>query len=296
MTIRHFRIFIAVCNTLSMTQAAKILYMTQPSISQAISELEVHYGLRLFERLGRRLSLTAGGERLLAYARQMTALDSRIESAMRSFSTTCPLRIGASVTIGETLLIPILQKLQNKNTALQIISEIHNTTELEDMVEADKLDIALVEGAIHTTTLTALPFADDELVLVVSSQYSGVKETASLTPLERCGHFSFFMREEGSGTRILFEQTMLAHHIPIHIAGVYNNTASIKQAVLSGLGAAVLSRRLVGKELQEHSLMEIPLRGISLHRVFHIIYHKDKYLSPALQEFINTCQAISPGI
>ena len=295
MTIRHFRIFIAVCDTLSMTHAAKTLYMTQPSISQAISELETHYGLRLFERLGRRLRLTAGGEKLLAYARQMTALDSRIESAMRSFSAIYPLRIGASVTIGETLLIPILKKLQNKNTSQQIISEIHNTSELEDMIEADKLDIALVEGALHTATLTAISFAEDELVLVVSPQYNLIKSAAPLA-LEHCTDFRFFMREEGSGTRNLFEQTLLAHHIPIHIAGVYNNTASIKQAVLSGLGAAVLSRRLVGKELQEHSLMEIPLRGISLHRVFHIIYHKDKYLSPALQEFIDICHAVASGL
>ncbi|MCI1750049.1 MAG: LysR family transcriptional regulator [Megasphaera cerevisiae] len=295
MTIRHFRIFIAVCDTLSMTHAAKTLYMTQPSISQAISELETHYGLRLFERLGRRLRLTAGGEKLLAYARQMTALDSRIESAMRSFSAIYPLRIGASVTIGETFLIPILKKLQNKNTSQQIISEIHNTTELEDMIEADKLDIALVEGALHTATLTAISFAEDELVLVVSPQYNLIKSAAPLA-LEHCTDFRFFMREEESGTRNLFEQTLRAHHIPIHIAGVYNNTASIKQAVLSGLGAAVLSRRLVGKELQEHSLMEIPLRGISLHRVFHIIYHKDKYLSPALQEFIDICHAVASGL
>ena len=287
MTIRHFHIFMTVCETLSMTQAAKVLYMTQPSVSQAVAELEAHYGVRLFERLGRRLSLTAAGERLLGYARQAAALDSRIESAMRSSSESLPLRIGASVTIGETLLIPILKRMREKEARRPVVSEIHNTAELARMVEQDQLDAALVEGAVRADFLRMIPFAEDELVLVTAPGYG--PDSAVMTPM-RCGELSFFLREAGSGTRSLFEETMAALHIPLRVSGVYNNTASIKQAVLAGLGAAVLSRRLVVRELAAGTLQERDVEGMAMRRLFQIIHHKDKYMSPPLSSLIRICR------
>lgn len=75
MTLRHLRIFIAVCDEHGMTRAAEKLHITQPSVTQAVRELEEHYGLLLFERLGRRLYLTAAGEELLHYARHIVQLD-----------------------------------------------------------------------------------------------------------------------------------------------------------------------------------------------------------------------------
>src|SRR5690554_380974 len=104
MTFRHLKIFIAVCDTLNMTAAAKSLYMSQPAVSQAIGELEDYYGVRLFERLSRKLYLTQAGEKLLGYARHMIRMNEDIEKEMKSLQETGLIRLGASVIIGATVL------------------------------------------------------------------------------------------------------------------------------------------------------------------------------------------------
>ena len=131
MTLRHLSVFLVVCEENSMTGAAKRLHMTQPSVSQTIRELEDDYEVCLFERLGRRLYITPAGQSLLSYARQILSLTSQAEQALHSFSRTAPVRIGASVTIGEVFLVELLRHLKKGSPAQETLSEIRNTSELE---------------------------------------------------------------------------------------------------------------------------------------------------------------------
>ena len=101
MTLRHFRIFLAVCETLNMTQAARQLHISQPSVTQAIHEMENHYGLMLFERLGRHIYLTAAGESLKQYAYQILSLCQQAEDSMTAMQHQLPIRLGVSITIGD---------------------------------------------------------------------------------------------------------------------------------------------------------------------------------------------------
>ena len=94
-----------------MTKTAEKLHMTQPSVSQAIHEIEDHYKVRLFERLGRNLFITDAGNNLLTYARHFVNLSTEIENAMQKFGKQYMIRIGASVTIGECVLIDLIKKL-----------------------------------------------------------------------------------------------------------------------------------------------------------------------------------------
>ena len=159
MTLRHLSVFLAVCEENSMTGAAKRLHMTQPSVSQTIKELEEAYEVCLFERLGRRLHITPAGQSLLAYGRQILSLTAQAEQALHSFSRTAPVRIGASVTIGEIFLVELLQQLKSRHPAQEILSEIHNTSELEHMLLRDDIDLALVEGDISSPYLLSSPFS-----------------------------------------------------------------------------------------------------------------------------------------
>lgn len=284
MTLRHFQIFLHVCDEDGMTRAAEKMHISQPSVSQAIKELEEHYQVRLFERLGKRLFLTAAGQELMHYARHVISLTTQAEFALRGFSALSPLRIGATLSIGESVFIPLLSRLKEKLPRQPIFSRIHNTATLEQYLLQDELDIALVEGTITSEYLQEIPFMDDELLLVAAL---GIAARLTLDDLATC---DFIMREEGSGTRNLFEQVMHEQGITPHIVGVYNNSASIKQAVIAGLGITALSSQLVEKEIRDGSLIELTVPDIRFKRNFRLVHHVNKYITPTLQLFIDLCQ------
>jgi DNA-binding transcriptional LysR family regulator len=256
--------------------------MTQPSVSQAVRELEEHYGILLFERLGRKLFLTAAGEELTQYARHLVQLAVQTEAAMQSFRQECHIRVGASVTVGEAILVELLVRAKSELPEVEVLAEVHNTSELEHMLLKDELDIALVEGKITSPYLKEQVFMQDELVFLAAPEVAG-QQGWEAADLSRTG---FFVREEGSGTRRLFEQEMAAHAIPFHIAGVFNNTETIKKAVRAGLGLTVISRRSAKEELAAGVLQEFMVPGIRFRRNFRFVYHKNKFLPQGLKQFM----------
>lgn len=287
MTLRHFQIFISVCDEQGMTQAAQKLHISQPSISQAVKELEEHYQVRLFERLGKKLFLTPAGQELLHYARHIISLSAQTEKTLRSFSLAAPIRLGATLSIGESIFIDIITRLKKAMPEQEAYSHVHNTAALEDALLRDELDAALVEGSITSAYLTQIPFLEDELIFIISP--------ALLPPegftREQLTELPFILREKGSGTRNLFEHVMNQHHLQCHVTGSYNNTESIRQAVAAGLGISAISSRLVAKELQEGKLASFTIPGITFRRSFRIVYHKNKYLTAGLKTFIDLCKS-----
>ena len=290
MTLRHFTIFIAVCENLNMTKAAATLHMTQPSVSQAIHELEEHYQLRLFERLGHRLFLTRSGHCLLDYANQILSLNRQAESAMKALQERYTLRIGASVTVGESVLIDLLFLAAKLQPQQKILSEVHNTAELEAMLLKDNLDLALVEGDIRSEYIKAIPFMHDELIFIASPD-NPLTHYKKVQPADLSGQ-AFFVRKSGSGTRKLFEDVMANHHLAYEVIGTYNNAETLKKAVMAGLGISVISRRAVQQELAAGKLASFTVDTLTFQRTFRIVYHRNKYLSPEMTGIIQLCHEL----
>ena len=286
MTLRHFRIFQSVCRAGGMTAAASALHISQPSVSQAIRELEEHYGTALFDRFGRQLHLTPAGRALLGYATHILALEHQAGEAMRGFATESPIAVGATLSIGESVFVPLLTAFRAAHPETKIFSRIGNTHELETRLLADELDVALIEGDITSPYLTARPFLDDELVFLAAPTRGLLGEVAS----EAIAGAPFFLREEGSGTRELFVSAMKAAGIPFETAGVYNNSASILQAVAADFGLAALSRRIAAPYLTDGRLASFTVPGVVFRRTFRVVCHQSKYLTPALRAFLAFCE------
>ncbi|MCR5834632.1 MAG: LysR family transcriptional regulator [Selenomonadaceae bacterium] len=286
MTLRHLNIFLQVCDEDGMTRAAEKMHISQPSVSQAIHELEEHYNVRLFERLGKKLFITNAGRELQEYARHIIGLTEQTESALRNFSAVSPLRVGATLSIGESIFIPFLGKFKEIMPNIPVQSRIHNTATLEEYLLRDELDIALVEGKIQSEYLKEIPFMDDELIFIDAPDGSKRHDKDEINLM------SFITREEGSGTRNLFEQVMAMHQIVPKIVGVYNNSDSIKKAVAAHLGVAVLSERVVGDELAQGKLIEFKVDDIRFERNFRIVYHRNKYLTDSIKKFLEICRAV----
>jgi len=287
MTIRHFKIFVAVCDTMNMTAAAGSLYMSQSAVSQAIAELEKFYDTRLFERLSRKLYLTQAGEKLLGYARHMVRMSADIEKDMKSMQGTGSIRIGASVTVGATVLPDLVSKFLKTNPDTKIEAFEDNTEQIQRRLLTDKTDIGIVEGEITSPDILSTPFMSDELVLICNSGHRFAGLTA-ITPGE-LENENFIIREQGSGTRKTFEDVMMAHQLSWKAAWTCSNADTIKAAVIAGLGVSVISRRAAAKEAESGELIIRPIEGIRFFRTFKIIYHKNKYLTVLMRKFIDLC-------
>lgn len=293
MTLRHFKIFLQVCDSGNMTAAAEILHIAQPSISQAIGELERHYHVKLFERLGRRLFLTAAGQKLLTYARHIVHLQQEADGAMRALETSGQLRVGASVTVGAYLLPELLTAFHAEYPQVELFSWVNNTKVIEAKLLADELDIAVVEGELHTAALAELPIWEDELVLVCAPQHPLAALAA--VHLEQVAEYPLVVREEGSGTRELFDSVLRSRGLTSKLAGVYNSAEAIKAVVEAGLGITIISQLTVAKERQAGRLTTVTLADVSLKRQFRLVYHKNKFVSPLLQAWMEMCQGWGQG-
>jgi len=285
-SLRHLNIFVQVCDEGSMTAAARKLYMAQPSVSQAIAELERDYQTRLFERLGHRLILTVAGQKLLTYARHIIHLSEQARQEIGDLNRQGLVRVGCSVTVGTCVLNELLSAFLQRHPHTRVVPVVDNTEVIESMLHLDQIDLALVEGRLRSPDLHSETFMEDELVLVCPPGHPWAQRTqVNAADLQQQG---FIVREQGSGTRELFETVMAAHNIAWQVAGVFNNAESIKQTVQAGLGLTVISRLAVKAEVARGELVQVPIAGVRFQRHFRLALHRNKFVSPALQQFIAT--------
>ncbi len=291
MTLRHLRVFITVADLGNMTQAAKKLFVAQPSVSQTIKELEEYYDIRLFERLSKKLYITEEGKQLLNYARHIVSLFDEMEQKMRQSTESSTLKIGASITVGTCILSELYARFLSNYPNVDVESVVDNTTVIEDMVLKSELDFGLVEGPIHSKFIVSKPFMDDELILVCGSEHP-FRDKKSVTVDELSG-VNFILREKGSGTRELFESTMISKGIDLNVNWTCNSAEAIKNAVISNMGVSVISKMLVNNELKNGRLFHIKIDKVEFKRKFNIIYHRNKYISKPISEFWDLCLSLN---
>ncbi|NLZ92612.1 MAG: LysR family transcriptional regulator, partial [Firmicutes bacterium] len=201
MTIRHLRIFIEVVKSGSMSAAAAKLYISQPTVSQAIRELEEHYGVLLFNRLNRRLYITDAGKKLFSYAQTVVKQFDDLEEKMFSLNKKEKIKIGSTITVGESILSDIINRFTKKEPTIEVYSYMNNTQVIENKLLKSEIDIGIVEGKIKSPDLISMPEVEDYLVLICSTKHPFAKR--KIIKLPELANESFAMREKGSGTREL---------------------------------------------------------------------------------------------
>lgn len=284
MTIRHLRIFIEVVDSGKMSTAAERLFISQPTVSQAIRELEEHYGGLLFERLSKKLYITAKGQKLLSYARNVVKQFDDMEEAMAYDNYVKKIRIGATHTVGDCILSDVINAFRKNNPQTETYSYVNNTKSIEEKLLKSELDIGIVEGKVKSPDLISIPEVNDFLVLICSTKHPFAKK--KIIKLEELENESFAMREQGSGTRELFERYMLENGMQIKIALEGNSSASIKKAVIENQCLAVISVRLVEEEIKDRKIHVIQNTDRDWDRFFSIVYHKNKVVTDEMKNLI----------
>lgn len=284
MTIRHLKVFIAVAETGKMSAAAEKLYISQPSVSQAIRELESHYQVLLFERLSKKLFITETGKRLYSYAKPVISQFDLLEENMIHEARQEHLRIGGTITLGSSLLSYIVRDLKEACPDITLYSYVNNTKIIEQKLLNMDLDVAIVEGQVKHPDLVSTPLIHDMLVLACGSRhpFAGLQTL----PVDALSDQDFVMRELGSGTRELFEAFLSHHRLRIHTTFEESTPDAIRNAIKINNCLSVLSIRLLEKDIRNKDIYVFTHSGHEWDRWFSFVYHKDKYLSPAIQKLL----------
>ena len=282
MTLRHLLIFMTVAEQGSMSAAARALYLSQPTVSQAIHELENHYNGLLFERFGKKLYLTDRGKLLLPQAKELIHSFQHLEEMMLNQGQSPTLKLGSTITVGTCLTPDLILELRQAFPDLNIYSYVSNTRDIEKKLLRSELDAAVVEGEIQSSDLVALPIIDDTLVLAVGKEHP-FYDKKYLT-VQELNHQKYAVREAGSGTRQLFEDFAVRHGISYEIAWEANSPGTLLNAVLNDQILSVMSLRLMEPEIKKQSVHVFYQEQGEWNRKFKLVYHKNKFLTPAVYE------------
>jgi len=281
---------LAVCDSgFHTTKAAEALHMTQPAVSLAIKELEQYYGVALFDRIGRRLQITPAGQRFREYASHIKTTFDEMEKGMRNWDAFGVLRVGTSITIGSQFLPSYVRAFYNRYPGTEVRAVIGPSEMLEQKILNNELDFALIEGVCHIPAFVTEEYMEDRLTVICPLE-SGFCQGQELS-LEEFRRQKFLLREKGSGTREVFDQVVEQAGFSVDPVWEAMSTTALVNAVINGLGIAVLPHRMIIRPLELGLFTAVRVKGVDFCRKFQIIYHRDKFLTTSAKMFLDLCRS-----
>lgn len=271
MTLTQLRTFLAIVETGSVHAAADQLFVTQSAVSASVTALQRSLGIQLVRRDGRGLRLTEAGAIYADYVRRMLGLldEASTAAAAKADPERGLLRMAAVTTAGEQILPRLLASFRRLHPRIGIQLEVGNRERVRTLLERREVDLVLSGRPAPSREITVLGVRPHELIIVASKE--AVHHNGQHHLLEWADRQTWLLREQGSGTRDITDKFLatleLAH--PPRTLTVGSN-AAIRQAVIAGLGATLISRDAVSRELGDGSLVEVPLPGTPLPRDWHL--------------------------
>ncbi|WPU99543.1 LysR substrate-binding domain-containing protein [Mucilaginibacter sp. cycad4] len=289
----RLKVFYTVAQRLSFTKAASELFITQPAVTKHIKELEQQLSVQLFKRNGNNISLTTAGKILEKYAEKIfqTYTDLETELAQLNNLEAGTLHIGASTTVAQTILPKLLALFKKTYPKVTFNFIQANTDQISQLVLAEKIDIAIVEGAAHSPQLSYTDFVKDEIVLVTSAN-NKLSKKAEITP-KQLPAIPLVLREAGSGTLDVIFNALAAVQInpkDLNIEIQLESSIAIKQYLLYSETATFLSIQSVVSELKYNELTIIDVKGLEIFRTFQFIQLHGKH-SKLIELFKRFCLA-----
>lgn len=284
-TLRQLDVFAEVLKSGSTTQASQMLALSQSAVSAALTDLENQLGVKLFDRVGKRLVVNEHGR--LLYPRVVALLDQALEIEQLFHEDKGAIRVYASSTIGNYILPAVIARYRKSWPDLPLEMKVGNSQDVINAVADFRVDVGLIEGPCHSAEIIAEPWLEDELVVFAAPDSPLAHQPVTLEALAAA---PWILREKGSGTREIVDYLLLAHLPQFHLEMELGNSEAIKHAVRHGLGISCLSRRVIAEQLQSGSLVEVRAPLPRLVRTLWRIHHRQKHLSSALTRFLDFCQ------
>ena len=270
----RLKVFQSVAKNLSFTKASQELFISQPAITKHIQELENFYQARLFERQGSKILLTEAGRLLLRHSEKILDDYKQLEYEIHLLHNEYigELRLGASTTIAQYVLPPLLANFISQFPQINLSLLNGNSRGVETALQEHRIDLGLVEGIFRLPNLKYTLFLEDELVAVVHSNSKLIKSD-EITPQDLL-NIPLVLRERGSGTLDVFERALLQHNLKLSSLNVLmylGSTESIKLFLEHTDCMGIVSIRSVHKKLVAGRLRVIEIKEMSMNREFHFV-------------------------
>ncbi|MBA3947045.1 MAG: LysR family transcriptional regulator [Herpetosiphonaceae bacterium] len=267
----------------------------QSSVTTQIQALEADLGVPLFDRLGKRVQLTDAGVRLLRYADQvLTLMDEARQAVTGGDEPTGSLTISAPETLCTYRLPQVLHRFRARYPQVRLIFQPNPCMEIRRRVTEGLLDIAfLLDELVQSSSLVVTPLVVEPLVVVAAPDHPLAQ--ADAVHASDLADASFFFTELGCSYRTMFEQALSASGYYPATTFEFWSVEAIKHCVMVGLGVSVLPAMSVATELAQGRLIALPWRDRQLEVVTQVVWHKDKWMSPALRAFLEvTYEVLNP--
>ncbi|MET0285849.1 MAG: LysR substrate-binding domain-containing protein [Polyangiales bacterium] len=287
-TLRQLEVFLSVAKQDSVTQAARELALSQSAVSEALAELEGQFGIQLFQRVGKRLQLSELGRALRPAAESLHAQALELEARLASQASVGTVRIGATLSIGDYLVPPLMARFMAEQTGARATLYVANTSEIASKVLNFELDVGIVEGEVVEPQLDVTRWRPDELVVFCAPSHAFARKKKLSD--EDLLSARWIVREPGSGTRQAFERAMHGLLSELEIALELQHTEGIMSAVKAGLGVGCLSRIALADSLAHKTLVACRVPQRSFLRHFYFLLHKQKYQSAGVRAWLELCK------
>ena len=286
MELRQLNTFRMVAHALSFSRAATALNYVQSNVTAQIQALEEELGTRLFDRLGKRVALTEAGERFLGYAEKILDLVEEARSAVdEREEVTGSVTISAPESLCTYFLPTVLQQFRRRYPLARVIFRPLSTMNERGHVSEGNVDFAFtLDEPLPSTSLIIENLADEAVLLLASPDHP----LASF-PLVRSSQLQgemFLLTERGCGYRNMLERTLNREGIDVISQLEFFSVEAIKQCAMVGMGIAFLPKMTVTEELAQGKLVVLPWSGHVFQVMTQMIWHREKWLSPAMQAFI----------
>ena len=295
-TLKQLSVFVSIYQTGSTSRASEELHLSQSAVSSALSELESRLQMPLFERVGRRLNQHPNAHAIYVQAQAILGQALTLEHYHKHQAGQ--IHIGASTTIGNYVLPPLLAELYQALPNANINTYIANTQEVVAEVEQLNIDIALVEGMPRPTDMKAIEqreWRTDALIVFAKYDSQWLKDKVAYNDTDNCYELSMeqlaqlplLVREAGSGTRQIIDEQLLKYLPDAHIIMAIQQSEAIKHMVSADIGLGCLSQYVIEPELAAGTLVQVKVAGIDLSRTWWLVWHKARHQSPIWQMFID---------
>jgi len=271
----------------NLSRAAEDLFITQPAVTKGIQRLQEHYDIRLMDRFGKKMVLTNAGEVLYKIAEKIFDLEKHAEENIREFKQRKRgrIRIQASESFGAYYLPPIMNPFSKAhpliNISVNVLPSAHVVKSIADL----ECDIGFISYPFKHEKVRIREILEDQLVFILPPSH----------PICRRKHFKpqdlegnpMIIHEKKSTPNQVFHEFVEINKIAVTSSLELSSNRAIKLAVESGLGIALISRKIADEEIQTGRLTAIPISDSSIKRKFYLAHHKEKFISDMLQDFID---------
>ncbi len=290
-------VFVVAAELKNFSRAARRLHLSQPAVSQHIQHLEKRLGVKLFERNGRRVRLSAAGETLLPMARDLIRASKQFEEVALTLSGEVVglLTVGCSTTSGKYVLPPLLARFRRKYPLVKGLVKVGMRDQVIDWLQAGEVDLAITSERINRSGIHYRHFFEDEIVLIVPKDHPWAR--LERVPPQALYEEKFIMRDPSSGTYMALVEALDQAGIDVErlecVLTLGNSEATI-MAVEEGIGLGFVPRLAAERCLALGRIKVVELEGVPMRRWLYIAYNSMRAKTPALNAFCEFMEELDP--